>query len=105
MRRSLPFAFLAAFGNEETAIKPLRTRDGNYSDCGGVLQRNNAHIVVASKGEVGEALSAVKASPVSAKHTVRYAIATDGSWFEAADLESGEPIACPYADFPNHFGF
>lgn len=34
-----PFAFLAAFGNKETTIKRLRTRDGNYSDCGGVLQR------------------------------------------------------------------
>ena len=30
-----PFAFLAAFGNKETTIKRLRSRDGNYSDCGG----------------------------------------------------------------------
>lgn len=100
-----PFAFLGAFGNKETTIKRLRTRDGNYSDCGGVLQRNNAHITVVSKGEVGKGLVSLKASPVTGKHKVRFAIATDGAWFEAEDLHSGETVACAYADFPNHFGF
>ena len=100
-----PFAFLAAFGNKETTIKRLRTRDGNYSDCGGVLQRNNAHITVVPKGEVAKRLSALKASPGTAKHKVQFAIATDGAWFEAEDLDSGETVACPYPDFPNHFGF
>jgi len=100
-----PFAFLAAFGNKETTIKRLRSRDGNYSDCGGVLQRNNAHIVVAPDGEVGKALAALKASSATLKHKVQFVIATDGAWFEAEDLESGETVACKYADFPNHFGF
>ena len=100
-----PFAFLAAFGNKETTIKRLRTRDGNYSDCGGVLQRNNAHIAVLPEGEVGKGLAGLKASPVTAKHKVRFAIATDGAWFEAEDLDSGETVACAYEDFPNHFGF
>lgn len=100
-----PFAFLAAFGNKETTIKRLRTRDGNYSDCGGVLQRNNAHITVVPKGEVGRGLAELKVSPVTTKHKVRFAIATDGAWFEAEDLDSGETVACVYADFPNHFGF
>jgi hypothetical protein len=100
-----PFAFLAAFGNKETTIKRLRTRDGNYSDCGGVLQRNNTHIAAVPSGEVGKGLARLKASPVTAKHKVRFAIATDGAWFEAEDLDSGETVACAYADFPNHFGF
>ncbi|MDH2909522.1 MAG: lactate dehydrogenase [Candidatus Eremiobacteraeota bacterium] len=100
-----PFVFLAAFGNKDTTIKRLRTRDGNYSDCGGVLQRNNAHIAVVPKGEVDEALARLKASPATAKHKVRFAIATDGAWFEAEDLDSGETVACAYEDFPNHFGF
>ena len=100
-----PFAFLAAFGNKDTTIKRLRSRDGNYSDCGGVLQRNNAHIVVAPDGEVGKALAALKVSSATAKHKVQFVIATDGAWFEAEDLESGETVACNYVDFPNHFGF
>uniref|UniRef100_E6QHA1 site-specific DNA-methyltransferase (adenine-specific) n=1 Tax=mine drainage metagenome TaxID=410659 RepID=E6QHA1_9ZZZZ len=100
-----PFVFLAAFGNKDTTIKRLRTRDGNYSDCGGVLQRNNVHIAVVPTGEVGEALAALKASPATAKHKVQFAIATDGAWFEAEDLDSGETVACAYEDFPNHFGF
>jgi hypothetical protein len=100
-----PFAFLAAFGNKETTIKRLRTGDGNYSDCGGVLQRNNAHIAVVPKGEVRKGLAGLKASPSTEKHKVRFAIATDGAWFEAEDVDSGETVACAYADFPNHFGF
>ena len=100
-----PFSFLAAFGNKEATVKRLRTRDGNYSDCGGVLQRNNAHVAVAPTGGVREGLAALKASPVTAKHKVRFVIATDGAWFEAEDLDSGETVACAYPDFPNHFGF
>lgn len=100
-----PFAFLAAFGNKETTIKRLRTGDGNYSDCGGVLQRNNAHIAVVPKGEVGKGLAGLKASLATKKHKVQFAIATDGAWFEAEDVDSGETVACAYADFPNHFGF
>ena len=44
-----PFAFLKAFGNKETTIKKLRSakNSSNSSDIsGGVLQRNNIHIVV-----------------------------------------------------------
>ena len=37
-----PFAFLAAFGNKDTALKRLRTGNNNASDVpGGVLQRND----------------------------------------------------------------
>ena len=33
-------------------------------------------------------------------------LATDGDLFEAEDLTSDDPpVACTYADFPNHFGF
>ncbi|HTU81355.1 MAG TPA: DNA methyltransferase [Candidatus Acidoferrales bacterium] len=100
-----PFAFLVAFANKETTIKRLRTRDGNYSDRGGVLQRNNAHIAVFPNGDVGKGLAELKASPATAKHKARFAIATDGEWFEAEDLDSGETVACAYSNFPNHFGF
>lgn len=41
------FAFLAAFGNEDTTLKRLRTGNNNASDVsGGVLLRNNIHIAV-----------------------------------------------------------
>jgi hypothetical protein len=40
-----PFAFLAAFGNKDTALRRLRTGNNNASDVpGGVLQRNNIHL-------------------------------------------------------------
>jgi hypothetical protein len=100
-----PYLFLQAFGNKETTIKRLRAGATNKSDLGGVLQTSHIHIAVSAPGEVTKTLPALKASPATAKAKARFILATDGAGFEAEDLESGETVACPYADFPNHFGF
>jgi hypothetical protein len=101
-----PFAFLQAFGNKETTIKRLRAGSTNASDLpGGVLQRSNIHIAVAAPGAVTQTLATLRASPATAKAKARFILATDGDGFEAEELESGETVACDYADFPNHFGF
>lgn len=103
-----PYQFLAAFGNKDTTIKRLRAAKGstNASDLpGGVLQRSNIHIVVATLGAVTQTLAALRASTATAKAKARFILATDGTDFEAEDLENGETVACAYADFPNHFGF
>ena len=51
-------------------------------------------------------LAALRASPATARAKAKFILATDGEWFEAEDLVSDTaPIACPYADFPNHFSF
>jgi len=100
-----PYAFLEAFGNKETTIRRLRSGASNKSDLGGVLQTNNIHIVVCPLGEVTKTLAALKASPATARAKAKFVLATDGMTFEAEDLNSGETVACAYADFPNHFGF
>jgi len=100
-----PFAFLQAFGNKETTLKRLRAGASNKSDLGGVLQTNNIHIAVSPPGEVTKTLAALRASPATAKAKARFILATDGADFEAEDLDTGETVACAYADFPNHFGF
>ncbi|WLA52648.1 lactate dehydrogenase [Bradyrhizobium elkanii] len=101
-----PFAFLQAFGNKDTTIKRLRSGTSNKSDLGGVLQTNNIHIAVCPPGNVTKTLTALKASPATAKAKARFILATDGTDFEAEDLESDDsPIACAYRDFPDHFGF
>ncbi len=100
-----PFAFLRAFGNKETTIKRLRAGTSNKSDLGGVLQRNNIHIAVSSPSAVTKTLVALKASPATTKAKARFIVATDGTGFEAEDLQSGETIACTYQGFPDHFGF
>lgn len=105
-----PFAFLAAFGNKDTALKRLRSGNNNASDVpGGVLQRNNIHIAVCEAGIVGETLKALRASPATAKTKAKFILATDGQTLEAEALAGGEnwgeTIACAYPDFPNHFGF
>ena len=105
-----PFAFLAAFGNKDTALKRLRTGNNNASDVpGGVLQRNNIHIAVCEPdntgGTVGETLKSLRASPATTKAKAKFILATDGQTLEAEELASGETIACAYPDFPNHFGF
>jgi len=101
-----PFAFLAAFGNKDTALKRLRTGNNNASDVpGGVLQRNNIHIAVCEAGTVGETLKALRASSATTKAKAKFILATDGQTLEAEELAGGETIACAYSDFPNHFGF
>ncbi|GAN81129.1 class I SAM-dependent DNA methyltransferase [Acidocella aminolytica] len=101
-----PYQFLAAFGNKDTTIKRLRTGSTNASDLpGGVLQRSNIHIAVAAHGAVTQTLAGLRTSPATAKAKPRFILATDGDGFEAEELESGETVACAYADFPNRFGF
>ena len=102
---AFPYQFLEAFGNKEATIKRLRAGATNKSDLGGVLQSNNIHIAVAAPGEVTKTLGLLKASPATAKAKAKFVLATDGDTLEAEDVESGETVACTYADFPNHFGF
>lgn len=101
-----PFAFLTAFGNKDTTIKRLRAGSSNVSDLpGGVLQRNNIHIAVAAPGAAAETLRALRDSPATVRAKAKFVLATDGDTFEAEDIETGETVACDYADFPDHFGF
>lgn len=101
-----PFAFLAAFGNKDTALKRLRIGNNNASDVpGGVLQRNNIHVAVCEVGTVGETLKALRTSPATTKAKAKFILATDGQTLEAEDLVGGETKTCNYPDFPNHFGF
>jgi len=102
---AFPFAFLQAFGNKETTIRKLRAGASNSSDLGGVLQRNHIHIAVCPPGEVTKTLSALKASPATARAKAHFILATDGTDFEAEYLDTGETVACAYIDFPDHFGF
>ncbi|KAB2921442.1 MAG: class I SAM-dependent DNA methyltransferase, partial [Dechloromonas sp.] len=104
-RAEFPFQFLEAFGNKPATIKRLRDGHSNSSDLGGVLQRSNIHIAVAEKGEVTATLAALKSSPATTKAKAQFILATDGDMFEAEDIESGETVACTFAEFPEHFGF
>lgn len=103
--REFPYAFLEAFGNKATTIKRLRTGASNKSDLDGVLQTSNIHIKVCEPGAVTDTLVALKDSPATKKARAKFVLATDGEWLEAEDLNSGETVACDYADFHEHFGF
>ena len=100
-----PFAFLQAFGNNNTTIKRLRSGISNHSDIGGVLQHKNIHIKVCSQDEAGETLTKLKDSPTTSRAKAKYVLSTDGQEFHAEDLNSGEIVVCDYSDFPDHFGF
>jgi hypothetical protein len=101
-----PYAFLEAFGRKETTLKRLRTGDMNKSDVGGVLQRDNIHIVVALPGTVGQTMADLRASPATARWKAKFIVATDGESFEAEEIGSLDaPIVCNYGNFPDHFGF
>ena len=100
-----PFAFLKAFGNKKTTIKRLRAGTTNWSDTGGVLQRNNIHLQVASEGETAATLAALKASPETVRAKAKFVLATDGREVHAEELESGDILVCEHSGLPDHFGF
>lgn len=105
-----PYAFLAAFGHKDTALKRLRTDNNNTSDLpAGVLLRHHIHLAVCEAGQVGPTLAALRASPATTKGKAKFILATDGQTLEAEELVSsaagGETIASAFAAFPNHFGF
>lgn len=110
-RDTFAFDFLEAFGNKATTLKRLKSdKKGatNASDLkaeGAVLQRNNIHILPCAKGDTATALTQMRESLSTAKAKAKFILATDGQYFEAENLATGEPIACDYDDFPNHFGF
>lgn len=101
-----PFQFLAAFGEKDVALRRLRAGNNNLSDVpAGVLLRNRLHVAVAAPGQVTDTLAALRASPANAKGKPKFLLVTDGDTLEVEDLATGETIACPYSEFPNHFGF
>ena len=86
-----PYAFLEAFGNKPTVIKQLKKGVSNKSDVeGGILQRNNIHMLVCEEGAVAESLNALKESPATTKQKAKFILATDGKEFQAEDINSGE---------------
>lgn len=99
------YEFLAAFGHKETTLKRLRSGNSNTSDvAGGVLLRNNIHIAVCAENAVSETLTTLANSPATSKAKAKFILATDGVTLEAEDLNSGETVACNYADVADHFG-
>jgi hypothetical protein len=100
-----PYAFLEAFGNKETTLKKLRAGETNKSDLGGILQRNHIHIKACAAGEVTNTLRALRESKATASQKAKYILATDGTEFEAENLDDGEVVACAYPKFSDHFGF
>ena len=66
---------------------------------------NNIHLIVSEPGKTTERLVTLKASQKTAKGKVKFVLATDGELVEAEELATGEPLACPYTELANHFGF
>lgn len=106
---TFPSEFLRAFGNKDATIKrlmeaPERRGSTNKSTLpNGILQRKNIHFVVVERGELPEALEALRQAPETKRHAARFVLATDGVTLEAEDLLVGDYITCEYGDFPGHF--
>lgn len=101
-----PYEFLRAFGNKDTTIKRLQKGSTNKSDLpGGLLQRRNIHLLICEPGEVAKGLELLRESPATAKHKVRFLLATDGVTVEADALGPGEYIPCDFHEFPEHFAY
>lgn len=99
------WGFLESFGNKSTVIKRLLSSSSLSDIDGAVLLRNNIHLKVCAKGDVSKTFSQLKESPTTQKNKVKFVLATDGLTVEAEDFAGDAPLACEYADFPNHFGY
>ena len=105
-RAEFAFQFLRAFGSKDTAIQRLRAGNTNQSDVpGGVLQRGNIHIATCDAGAVDDTLKALRASAKTASQKAKFILATDGTAFQAEDMNGGGTVVCEYARFADHFGF
>ena len=100
-----PYSFLAAFGNPPATIERLKSGTTNNSDVGGVLQRNNIHILACETGKVSEALDKLRTSAATTSQKAKFILATDGIDIEAEDLNSGESLAYFYEELEEKFGF
>ena len=76
----------------------------NNSDLEGVLQHRNIHIKVCP--EERRARRSQRSGPAVRRRgrEQNSSLATDGTEFQAEDLNTGETVACDYPDFPEHFG-
>jgi len=54
---------------------------------------------------VSDLLNQLTASPATAKHKAKFALATDGKSIQAENLNTGETLVCDYAELADHFGF
>lgn len=100
-----PYSFLAAFDNPPATVERLKSGTTNNSDIGGVLQRNNIHILACDTGRVNDALDKLRKSAATKIQKAKFILATDGVDIEAEDLKSGETLACSYTDLDEKFGF
>ena len=76
-REAFPFQFLEAFGNKQTTIKSLKKGTTNKSDIGGVLQRNNIHLLTTDPGGVDDGQSSLRQSAATKQHKATFILATD----------------------------
>lgn len=103
--QTFAWEFLEAFGNKSTVIKRLQSSPSLSDLEGAVLLRNNIHLKVCAKGDVGKTFGQLKDSLTTQKNKVKFVLATDGVTVEAEDFAGDAPLVCEYADFPNHFGY
>lgn len=100
---TFPFEFLRAYGYKPITIRRLQAGETNKSDVGGVLHVKYIHLAVSPTGDVSSTLKKLRDSTATTRYKARFVLATDGNQFEAEDLNTGETVACHYADFPKYF--
>ena len=109
---AFPFRFLEAFDFSPTTVKKLRSggKGHNKSDVPGAFltgRGNNVHVATCPPGMAGKTLQALLASPATAKHKAKFALATDGDTIEAQNLadEAEPPLVCDYGKLGDYFGY
>ena len=99
-----PFQLLASFGIKDATIQRLRRGDTNKSDCGGVLKRQDIHILVTKLGGALQGLDTLRASKATVTQKCPLILSTDGQEVHIESLEDGVTHALDFENLADGFG-
>lgn len=99
-----PFELLASFGVKDATINRLRKGETNKSDCGGVLKRQDIHILVTECGEALAGLDKLRESKATITQKCPLLLSTDGHEVHIESLEDGVTHALDFENLADGFG-
>ena len=99
-----PFQLLASFGIKDATLKRLRKGDTNKSDCGGVLKRQDIHILVTEPGGALNGLDTLRDSKATVSQKCPLILSTDGQDVHIESLKDGVTHALDFENLADGFG-
>lgn len=100
------FDFIEIYDAPRATLTKLRQGASNHAKEGGdLLWKNKLFFRICSEGQAADAVDAMAADPLTAKHKPRILLATDGAEVYARDTKVDQPLDIPFDKLNNVFDF